>query len=177
MKQQLFNVTLRVVRSLPLGFMFWASTACAAGSDVLLHTFKFDAKKDSPGIRILDYRYGDSAAGPTRAATADVLNDRVRQAAHVGGYFRRGDSLYVKWRLESTGEVLEDTVDLKSRLQRDLTNHILYFVVHDRLLIVYLVARELKPPAQPAQGPEIYQDYTSYVVYPDHLSTLNTAPH
>ncbi len=81
-----------------------------------------------------------------------------------------GESLYVKWRIKSTGEVFEDTVDLKSRLPRDVTSYRIYFVIDVRQLRVYLVSPILRPPDFPITGPTKYQYYKVYSIYPN--STL-----
>lgn len=64
----------------------------------------------------------------------------------------RGDFLYVKWRLKQTGEVYEDTVDLKSRLPADITDHRIHFVIRGPQLYVYLISPErLNPNPCPSQ--------------------------
>jgi hypothetical protein len=65
----------------------------------------------------------------------------------------RGDFLYVKWRIDSTGQVYEDTVDLKSRLPRDITNHEIYFIVKGTQLVVYLITPERRLPDMEPNGP------------------------
>lgn len=82
-----------------------------------------------------------------------------------------GDTLYVKWRVKATNEVIEDTVDLKSRLPRDMTDHRVYFVIGGRQLNVYLVSPDLRPAHFPTVGPKKYQYYKVYSIYP--VSTLN----
>lgn len=83
----------------------------------------------------------------------------------------RGDTLYVKWRIKASGEVLEDTVDLNSRLPKDIEAHRLYFIVERRQLNVYLISPRLRPPDFPVVGPAKYRYYQAYVIYPN--STLN----
>ncbi len=82
-----------------------------------------------------------------------------------------GDTLFVKWRIKATGEVLEDTVNLKSRLPRDITDHKIYFVIQGRQLFVYLVSSVLRPKDFPITGPKKFQFYKVYAIYP--ISTLD----
>lgn len=77
-----------------------------------------------------------------------------------------GDTLYVKWRLKATGEVLEDTVDLKSRLPRDISGHEIYFVIKEQLLWVYLVSPHRRPEDFPMVGPRKFRFYKVFSIYP-----------
>jgi len=57
-----------------------------------------------------------------------------------------GDSLYVKWRIKSTSEVYDDTVDLKSRLPEDIANNRIHFIIKGSQLYVYLITPERLHP-------------------------------
>jgi len=120
-------------------------TACAINNKkTVLHSFEFDARWDSPDIEILDYRYGEARHPGVRPADHQIRNGEVPQASGAGGYLQRGDDLYVKWSIKSTGEVHEDTVDLKSKLPDDITGHRIRFIVQGSQLYVYLVLPKRK---------------------------------
>jgi hypothetical protein len=116
------------------------SVGCATGPSLVNHSFSFDARWDSPDIEILEYRYGDNPM--TRTPNYRAKDGGIRQSLGVNGPFPRGDSLYVKWKLKSSGAVHEDTVDLRERLPRDMTNHRIYFVVDGHQLRVFLISPE-----------------------------------
>lgn len=126
------------------GVMLYALTACATG--LTYHSFDFDARRDSPDVEVLDYQYGNSKQPGVR--NPDYLRNggRSLQSAGIYGEMLRGDFLYVKWRLKKTGEVYEDTVDLKSRLPADITDHRIHFVIRGPQLYVYLISPEKLNP-------------------------------
>ncbi len=131
-----------------LGVLLWLS-ACA--SNLVYHSFEFDAVNESPDVYVMAYKYGNSK-GP---GTSDQEHEyTIRGVKHFGssqgtsstGEILRPDILFVKWRIKATGEVLEDTVDLKSRLPRDFSRHTVHFTVDGRQLYVYLIAWDNKKP-------------------------------
>lgn len=77
-----------------------------------------------------------------------------------------GDTLYVKWRIKATDKVYEDTVDLKSRLPKDVTDHRIYFVIKDTQLWVYLISPEGRPKDFPIVGPAKFRFNKAYEIYP-----------
>jgi hypothetical protein len=146
--------------------------ACASHSQDPLHTFQFDALSESPEIEVLDYKYGSVKVGPSHAQREGVSRGQIPQRTGVTGYFPRGDTLYVKWRIRQTGQIFEDTVDLKSRLPRNIHQHSISFIIQEAVLIVYLVSPERRPPDMPPTGPSETDYRKTYVIYPDRLSTL-----
>lgn len=48
------------------------------------------------------------------------------------------EKLYVKWRLEATGEVFDDTADLRGKLPLSMEQKTLYFLVWDKQLNIYI---------------------------------------
>ena len=145
-----------------LGFL----VACEA--DIVDHSFEFDALSDSPGIEILDHRYGDSKF-PGASNPEDMLKaGKPQQRAGITGAMKRPASLYVKWRVLSEDRVYEDTVDLRRRLPRDITHRKVYFMVRGPQLYVYLIdLDQRRPPDVPRDGPRVYQDYKVLRIYPD----------
>src|SRR5438128_7415003 len=103
------------------------------------HAFSFDAPNDSRDVEILDYRYGDSGIPATHADEKSRREGRVRQYVNVNGSMLRGDFLYVKWRIKTSGAVFEDTVDLRRGLPADLKDHRIHFIVDGSQLYVYLI--------------------------------------
>ena len=60
-----------------------------------------------------------------------------------------GEFLYVKWRLKSTGDVVDQRVDLRPLLPRDMKDHGLTFVIDGRQLYVYLITPQPKRVDEP----------------------------
>jgi hypothetical protein len=106
------------------------------------HSFAFDAVRDSRDIEILQYRYGDDGGHNTITTPADLQLGKTRQAANTTGEMLLGKDLYVKWRIKSTGQVYEDTVDLTSRLPFSMSRKRLRFIVEGEKLYVYVIERE-----------------------------------
>lgn len=140
------------------------------------HSFEFNAKRESPDIEILNYCYGLLESHRACQGTLDShgigVNDETlksgiipQQTSNTGNLFR-GDFLYVKWRIKATGEILEDTVDLRDRLPRDIKDHRIHFVVKGKQLYVYLVSQKpnknrfAKPPLK------MYSDLQVDEIYP-----------
>ena len=147
-------------------------SACASSSGDQFHSFHFDVRTENPDIEVLDYRYGEVRIGPTQADRSSVERGLVRQQAGVTGYIPRGETLYVKWRIRATGEVREETVDLKNRLPRDISNQVITFNFKQGNLYVYLVSREVLPVGQKSDGPRLYDIYKVYTIYPDSRANL-----
>lgn len=151
--------------------MVVALSACASGPRLVDHAFSFDVLADSPDVTLLDYRYGTSKHPGARPPDWALRNGLIEQHSSVNGGMILGDTLYVKWRVKATNEVIEDTVDLKSRLPRDITDHRVYFVIKDKQLWVYLISPEKRPPTWPKYEPPGWTHRKVYVIYP--ISTLN----
>lgn len=144
-----------------------ALTACATEPVLVEHGFNFDARRDRPEVEVLDYRYGDSMQPGARANPARVAEGRVAQQWGVYGAMLRGDFLYVKWRIKKTGQVYEDTVDLRSRLPADIYGHEICFAIKGAQLYVYLISPEPRPPDMPPNGPRAYHESKVFTLYPD----------
>jgi hypothetical protein len=156
------------MRSIFLFTLFIALSACASDTQVVNHSFGFDAISDSPDIELLDYRYGDSelpgASNPDRLRNKGIAPPRTS----ISGPMRRGDSLYVKWRIRNTGQVYEDTVDLRNRLPTNIKDHKVYFLIKGTQLFVYLIPpeSEKRSRAMSANGPRMYSDLNVITIYP-----------
>ena len=148
-------------------------SACASSEEIVDHSFAFDALNDSPGVQVLDYRYGSSKL--PGAANPYYLRKEGRsvQRTNTTGPMRRGDSLYVKWRTLNDNKVYEETVDLRRRLPRDITDSKVYFLIRSSQLYVYLVLPRPRPPNVLPNGPPKYHAQYVLTIYPD---TANGRP-
>lgn len=126
-------------------------TACASGPKLVTHAFSFDALKDgwADSVDLLAYAYGDEyhmvrndVANPRSPVFAGL--SKLPPGTGVNGPMPVGDFLYVKWRIKATGDVLEQRVDLRNRLPRDMTDHELTFVIDGRQLYVFVVTPRRK---------------------------------
>lgn len=132
-------------RWLALAGLLLALAGCATGQSAKLvnHSFSFDGGYDGwkQSIDLLEYSYGDQYLMVRRkAAQGEALGSQ----AGVSGPMPVGDFLYVRWRLKSSGEQIEQRVDLRDRLPKDMTDHELTFVLEGRQLFVYVVTPERK---------------------------------
>src|SRR5438128_1525557 len=105
-----------MIRGLTMFSALVALVACASTGEIVEHSFAFNAALDSPDVEVMDYRYGESKQPGARNDHEQRDQGKSAQATGITGPMRRGDSLYVKWRMKSTGAVYEDTVDLRHRL-------------------------------------------------------------
>lgn len=144
-----------------------ALAACATGPKLVEHGFSFDARQDRPEVELLDYRYGDSRQPGARADPARVAEGRIGQQWSVYGAMLRGDSLYVKWRIKKTGQIYEDTVDLRSRLPAAIADHRIHFDIKESQLYVYLISPERRPRDMPPNGPREFDYLKVFTIYPD----------
>ena len=130
-----------------------ALAACAGG--VVNHAFSFDVK-ESPGIQVLDYQYGNSLQPGIRA---DKLRPWPNGYPSTGtsGEMLRGDFLYVKWRVVTSGKIYVSTVNLRNLLPRNIERHEIRFVVQAQQIIVYLISPERRAEDEPPNGPPMYR--------------------
>lgn len=140
-------------------------------SQLIDHSFEFNVISDSPEATLLDYRYGRGEMPVTAPRAWMKAAGPMRQQGGVTAPMPVGNDLYVKWRVNATGEVLEQTVDLRNRLPSDMTNHKIYFVIRKRELFVYLISPEKRPQNWPKYEPPGWTHRKVYVVYP--TSTLH----
>lgn len=145
-----------------------AVAACASNPNVVNHSFGFDTRQDSRDAVVLDYKYGDSKL-PVRAPEWAVKEGKTFAFEGVHGPMTKGDFLYVKWRNTTTGQVYEDTVDLRHRLPANITDHTVYFMIQGAQLYVYLISpgHEERSPDMPTNGPRMYRSRKIVTIYPD----------
>lgn len=145
----------------------WILVSCASGPSVVDHAFGFDTRWDSPGVEVLDYRYGSSQLSGVHTPDWMLKDGKSPQMANTNGPMRVGDSLYVKWRIKSTGEIFQDTVDLQHLLPNDIKGHRIYFIVKGSQLYVYLISPERRPQNIPPNGPHGYDHLKTITLYPN----------
>jgi len=157
-----------VVMFVPAAFAsFYVVSACSGGQDYVDHGFEFDAPSDSPGVEILDFKYGDGTGHGTRNPQSLLDEGKPLQRISVRGPMRRPDSLFVKWRLASDGRTYEDSVDLRKRLPRDFDGSTVYFRVRGTQLEVFLIDTEPRQPNTPSIGPRRFRNLKVTKIYPD----------
>lgn len=131
---------LKYVRNSSRIYLFVFLLTLIGCSNIVLHGFEFNAIWDSPGIRILDYRYGTSKHPGARPTKEQIESGKTPQQVRIFGDMRRGDELYVKWKDITANKIYEDTVDLKKLLPQHITRHDLRFIVRGSKLNVYLIS-------------------------------------
>jgi hypothetical protein len=139
----------------------------AREEDMVKHHFSFNTIVDSPDAEVLDYQYGSSGQFGTHANKERVQLGQVFPQWNTAGVMPRGEFLYVKWRLKSSGKVYEDKVDLTTRLPADITDHRIHFVIKGAQLYVYLISPERRPASSPAGPVKTYAYLKQYQIYPD----------
>ncbi|WP_310628042.1 hypothetical protein [Limnohabitans sp.] len=177
------NTLLKRLRFVVALFFTVALVACASGPKQVFHSFQFDGKSDvnkwDEKIDLLAYSYGDKYL-----KLSDSLDNPNYPGVHKGktalpsrssvsGPMPIGEFLYVKWRIKATGEVLEDRVDLRERLPKNMTNHDLTFSIDQKQLHVYVVTPF---PRNPKDEKEIVPKYPHINFYkPTHLTWLSAS--
>ena len=78
-----------------------------------------------------------------------------------------GEFLYVKWKINSTGEIFKDRVDLRNRLPKNLYDSTVYFVIKGPQLYVYLVTQKHSSPDEPSNEMKMYKSRVVKTLYPD----------
>jgi hypothetical protein len=151
-------------------------TACATGPRAVSHAFSFDGFNDkwADKVDLLAYAYGDQyhmvrndVANPRSPVFAGL--SKLPPGTGVNGPMPVGEFLRVKWRIQATGEVFEERVDLRDRLPKDMSDHELTFVIDGRQLYVYVVTpTPQKPSGRAATHRSWHSKYNvTYEVFPN----------
>jgi hypothetical protein len=146
-----------------------ALAACAGTQQIVNHSFMFEMARDGQDAVVLDYLYGDPAQPSARNPERLAHEGKSLQGTDVSGPLLRGDSLYVKWRVKTTGRIYEDTVDLRQRLPADIGGKILYFMIKGPQLYVYVISQEPRPANSPPIGPRVFSYLKTTKIYPDEV--------
>jgi hypothetical protein len=131
------------------------------------HAFSFDTISDSPDITVLDYQYGSSRQFATHPEKERVELGQTFSRGGLFGAMPRGEFLYVKWRIKSSGEIFEDKVDLRSRLPADIEGLRIHFVIRGSQLYVYLIWPPDGHPFLPKGPVKGYALQKQMQIYPD----------
>lgn len=162
---------LRLFKFLAAALCMAMVISCATGPKLVDHSFSFDGAADGWAMQmdLLEYRYGDQY---------NLVQKRNEEglgySAGVSAAMPVAEFLYVRWRIKATGEVIEDRVDLRHRLPKDMVRQELTFVIDGRQLYVYIVTpipitQNLpKPPlrAWRSQYKVTYEIYPSLTTHP-----------
>lgn len=146
---------------------FLVLSACAATGGRVFHSFAFDAQRDSPDVEVLGYKIWGSAGTIDRSR--DVAIDgpgRVSQYSAIGGVLPRPEYLYFKWRIKSSGEIFEVTVDLKERLPSNISGSRIFIWIDSTRLNIFLITQKLRPADWPVYKVLERNPHQAYLIYP-----------
>ena len=152
--------------------LMFLMTGCAVTPKTVPHSFAFAAYVDSPNIEVLDYRYGVEKTAIVRAPEWRVQQGEPTQQTGYFGDMPLGEELYVKWRIKSTKEIFERTVNLRMLLPEQMRGKVLTFTVIDKEIEVFVVERTLKRKDAPSLGPKTYELYQVEKIYPTYLKNF-----
>ncbi|MBO9648663.1 MAG: hypothetical protein J7605_09135 [Variovorax sp.] len=163
-------------RICPLILICFALAGCAgmtsAAPKVAFHSFSFNGKayadKWATTVDLLEYSYGDQYR--MVRGKVEPPRERLGPQSRVSGFMPVGEFLYVKWRIKATGEVVDDWVDLRPLLPKDMTKHELIFFIEDRQLYLYLVT----PTPKGVKDPPILKTYLSMFTVTYEIHPTNT---
>lgn len=153
-------------------------SACASAPTLVTHQFTFSGHADkwAQQVDLLEYSYGDQYHMVRDSVDKPQYplkpGQTLPKGTGVNGPMPVGEFLFVKWRLNSSGEVLQERVDLRPLLPRDMSGHTLTFVIDGRQLYVYLVT----PKAKKTGSPPILRTYLSQFTETYELHPTNTYP-
>jgi hypothetical protein len=160
----------QLIRKLAVSLCITAALSlagCASGPAQPWHAFSFDGWSDkwATQVDLLEYSYGDQYRMVQRKVSKE--QPVLGYGTNVNGPMPIGEFLYVKWRIKVTGEVIEDKVDLRNRLAKNMNGHKVTFVIDQKQLYVYLVTPTAKnETAQPILKTTKSLYYVTYEIYP-----------
>ncbi len=154
-------------------FLIIFSTTCLA-NEPDCSMFGFNAKRDSPGIEILDYKYGSSGIKGTFAEPGKP----VPQGYGVAQGGLNGERLFVKWLNKESGKTFTEDVALKGHLPDfPKTTCEIFFAIKKDQLYVFLITQEPRPKDWPPVDTNPIPLVTDYVkvflVYPYGRKTVD----
>lgn len=138
--------------------------------------FGFDARRDSPHVEILDYKYGSSGVEGTFAEPGKPVRQGWGAAGPEGGL--KGDRLFVRWKNKETGKIFSENVLLKGHLpDRDNNKCEIFFAIKGDQLYVFLYTDELRPkdwpPVDTNPEPLVSDLVKVYLIYPYGKRTVD----
>ncbi|WP_292782673.1 hypothetical protein [Methylophilus sp. UBA6697] len=143
------------------------STNCP-DNNLVDQAFSFGDSGENQDIEILKVYYGIPGCPPNYDSEKLLFNGKPLQVTNiVGGPARRAWILTVEWRVKNTNTEYKESVDLKSRLPKDMTNHKIHFWIKGSQLFVFLITPEKRPKNTPPNGPRMTQHLKTITVFPD----------
>lgn len=142
------------------------------GEDRVWHTFQFNIHEfdKSNSVEVLDFIYGDPKGYANRCDPEKIKREKCQQGDHSTTVRspRSLKTLYVKWRVKSTGEIREVTLDIRKKLPKNFgENFRMFFSFRGPDLYVYLITPERRADDEPPQGPRAYDDLKMLLLYPE----------
>jgi hypothetical protein len=141
---------------------------CAVGPKKALHGFSYDAVFEMENVEIVDLRYGSGPSFPPRTRCVPVREDGAKCIQRMAATLlpEVAETLWVKWKLKSSGEVFEDTISLTKWHPYISDGMNIFFVIREKQLSLYLDTRQPRPAGWP-RYPNVRQDYFKvYQLYP-----------
>jgi hypothetical protein len=150
------------------------TTACAGGGKVVSQSFSCDMWNDgwARTVDLLEYSYGDK--DPMLSRRRPLEGRQVMGCGTINTAMPVAEFLHVKWRLKATGEVIEERVDLRGRLPKDMYMQKVTFVIAERQLFVYLVTPEMLKPSLRERPLRTWLSkfHVTYEIYPNNQLKL-----
>jgi hypothetical protein len=153
-------------------FLFLAIAGCTTTPKTSYHSFSFVAFWDSPSVEILDYRYGSKSQSLVVASDDLVRAGLPSGQRGVTAEMPLGEELYVKWRIKSTKEIREQTINLKSLLPADMQGTTIDFTIDDNGISIFVIYEKYKDNAAASLGPRRYQANQVLQIYPTKISNF-----
>lgn len=159
-------------------FLLLILAACAApqaitGDTRIWHSFTFNTYefdgKGKQDVEVLDFLYGDPKGHPNKCYSELVDRGECQQGGNWNGLLYRHElkTLYVKWRVISTGETREVTLDMQKKLPANFGDKFeLFFSFKGPQLYVYLVTPERRPANEAPNGPDATDYRKTLTLYP-----------
>lgn len=149
-----------------------------SGPRMAMYSFDFGSAgtSENTDVEILNYKYGDSHLPGTYVEDERVATGHIQQRHGTYGRMPVDGSLYVKWRVVSTGKVYEETADLKGRLPSDMNGKIVHFTIVGSQLYVYVIegnnSTQLHAKGAPDCPVPVYSDLKCSRIYPTHWTNF-----
>lgn len=162
-----------------LSFFLLLLSACTAtqtitGDTRIWHSFTFNTYefdgKGKQDVEVLDFIYGDPKGHPNTCYPELVNRGECQQSGNWNGLLFRQElkTLYVKWRVKSTGETREVTLNMQKKLPANFGDKFeLFFSFRGPQLYVYLVTPQRRPAGELPNGPEATAYRKTLTLYPE----------
>jgi len=143
------------------------SAGLAQAGHEISYGFEFDLTKDGQHAAILSYKYSAESRVLISREPSDFADFKGLYGESMRAPMPRGTSLQVKWKDTRTNEIFEDTVSLRNRLPKDMSEKIISLMIFGRQLYIFITSDEPHAPGTPIIGPSINKRQTTIQIYPD----------